>query len=153
MAHLKSHNWLIMVAAIALVALFSLTTRNQPGADNETTSTSVWAVDVVRTLPGMQDEYLRNIETNWAGARGIARERGVIVAYRAFAAEPDSLGEWDVLLMTEYPDSAAWANREAAFQEIFASPEFVRTPIDTPSAELRTFVEGGGLMRAVVSSP
>ena len=39
---------------------------------------AVWAVDLVRTLPGRQAEYLRNIEANWAQGRRIARGRGVV---------------------------------------------------------------------------
>ena len=114
---------------------------------------SVWTVDLVRTLPGQQAAYLRNIEANWAGARRIARERGAVLSYRALAAPPDSARGWDVLLMTEYADSAAWANREAIFEAIFASPEYVRVPLARPLSELREFAAGGVAMEAVVSAP
>ncbi len=114
---------------------------------------SVWTVDLVRTLPGQQAEYLRNIEANWAGARRIARERRVVLSYRALVARPDSLRGWDVLLMTEYADSAAWSQREASFESIFASPEYIRVPTARPSSELREFVSGGVVMDALVSEP
>ncbi len=103
---------------------------------------SVWAVDLVRTNPGLQAEYLRGIAANWAGGRRIATERGVIRSYRALAGTPGSALGWDVLLMTEYADSASFANREAIFAEIFAMPRYVagRYNSATPSAELRTIV-------------
>ena len=57
----------------------------------------------------MRDEYLLNIEANWAGARQMATDRGIVLSYQALAAEPDSARGWDVLLMTEYADSTAWS--------------------------------------------
>mgnify|MGYP007028088381 CR=1 FL=1 len=116
------------------------------------TAPSVWAVDLVRTLPGAQTDYLRSIETNWARARHLARVRGAVASYRALAAPPDSTRGWDVLLMTEYADSTAWADREAIFQEVFASPEFEAVEPARPSAEMRVFAAGVA-MRPVVAAP
>ncbi len=112
----------------------------------------VWAIDLVRTLPGAQLDYVRSIEANWAGARAIARERGDVLSYRAFVAPPDTARGWDVLLMTEYADSAAYANREETFQAIFASPEFVAVEPARPSAEMREFMSGNVVLREFVSS-
>ena len=114
-------------------------------------SEPVWALDLVRTLPGAQADYVRSIEANWASARAIARQRGAVLSYRAFVAAPDSARGWDVLLMTEYADSAAHANREEIFQEIFASPEFVRVEPARPSAEMREFLAGDVVLREFVS--
>lgn len=112
----------------------------------------VWSVDLVRTLPGAQHDYVRSIETNWAGARAIAAERGAVLSYRAFVASPDTARGWDVLLMTEYADSAAYANREETFQAIFTSPEFVAVEPARPSAEMREFLSGDVVLREFVSS-
>ena len=112
---------------------------------------TVWTVDLVSTMPGQQAEYVRSIEANWSSARGIAAERGAVLSYRALVASPDSARGWDVLLMTEYADSTAWADREVIFQEIFASPEFVRVPTSMPSSELRSFAASGVVMLNFVS--
>lgn len=126
----------------------------QPNTQVEVrTNSSVWSVDLIRTLPGQQAEYLRNIENNWAGARRIARERGAVLSYQALVADPDSSQGWDVLLMTEYADSASWSDREAIFESIFASPEYVRVPTSQPSSALRTFLTGGVVMESLVSEP
>lgn len=100
---------------------------------------TVWAVDLVTTLPGQQDHYIESIKTNWANARHLAKERGAVRSYQAFAAPQDSLRGWDVLLMTEYADSTSWQNREPIFQSIFASDEFVYVTPGSPSAEMRHF--------------
>lgn len=115
--------------------------------------TSVWTLDLVRTLPGQQAEYLRNIENNWASARNLAREQGAVLSYRALATTPDSARGWDVLLMTEYADSTAWADRETIFQAIFDSDAFSYVQPARPSAELREFVAGDMALRAVAAAP
>ena len=121
-----------------------------PGASAPPAADAVWAVDLVRTLPGRQAEYLRGIAANWAGARALARERGAVRSYRALAAAPDSGRGWDVLLVTEYADSAAYAAREATFRTIFADPRYVAGRVTgAPADELRAFVAGGVVMRSV----
>ena len=141
----------IAIAALILVGGCLDTPPEQTAPAKPDTTNSVWTVDLVRTLPGQQTKYLRNIEANWAGARRLARERNFVLSYRALMAPPDSSRGWDLLLMTEYADSTAWANREAIFQEIFASPEYVRAPTERPSSEVRAFFSGAVVMRGVVS--
>lgn len=116
-------------------------------------SRSVWAIDLARTLPGAQEDYVRSIETNWANGRRLALERGVVKSYHAFVAPQDSARGWDVLFITEYADSAAWYNREQLFEDIFASPEFVRVEPARPSSEMREFVTSEVLMRSFVAPP
>ena len=125
------------------------TQQNEPAQTHN--SNSVWSVDLIRTLPGQQDEYLRNIENNWANARRIARARGAVRSYRALVAVPDSARGWDVLLMTEYADSASWSDREAIFEAIFTSDEYVRVPMSQPSSAVREFLVGGLVMESLVS--
>lgn len=140
----------LLTAGVALAGLsyVSISAMNAPSSD--LLSGSVWSVDLIRTLPGMQAEYLASIEENWAGARELAHDRGAVRSYRALAADPDEERGWDVILMTEYADSATWARREEIFQEIFATPEFVRVQPARPSTEVREFVASGVVMRGVI---
>ncbi len=138
--------------AIATLLLVAGCLDTEPPSPTEPGNT-VWTVDLVYTLPGQQAEYLRNIEANWAGARRLARQGGAVLSYRALVAPPDSLRGWDVMLMTEYADSSAWSQREAIFESIFASPEYVRVPTARPSSELREFASSGVVMEALVSEP
>ncbi len=140
----------IRLYAIATLILVAGCLDTEPPSPAEPGNT-VWTVDLVYTLPGQQAEYLRNIEANWAGARRLARQGGAVLSYRALVAPPDSLRGWDVLLMTQYADSSAWSEREATFEAIFASPEYVRVPMARPSSELRSFFASGVAMRAVIS--
>ncbi len=111
---------------------------------------TIWAVDLVTTLPGQQENYIRSIETNWANARRIAQTRGSVYSYRALVAPQDSARGWDVMLMTEYTDSTAWANCEPIFQSIFESEAFVFIEPASPSVEMRSFFVGDVALRHFV---
>lgn len=124
-----------------------------PAAAAPAAATSLWALDLVRTRPGLQGEYLRSIEANWGGARHLAAEQGVVRSYLALTAAPDSARGWDVMLLTEYADSAAFAQREETFRAIFASPRYLAGAVTPgrPSSELRDFLVGEVVLRAVVT--
>ena len=96
--------------------------------------------EIVMTTTAATDVTdIESIKTNWANARRIAKARGSVLSYRAFAAAKDSTRGWDVMLMTEYSDSTAWSNREPIFEAIFESEEFVFVEPGSPSAAMRTF--------------
>lgn len=140
----------LLTAGLALAGL-SYVSMSATKLPNPTGFTgSVWSVDLIRTLPGMQTEYLASIENNWAGARKLARDRGAVLSYRALVSDPDPERGWDVILMTEYADSAAWSRREETFREIFAAPEFVGVEPASPSSEIREFVASGVVMRGLI---
>ncbi len=122
-------------------------------ASASASSSSLWALDLVRTRPGMQGEYLRSIEVNWGGARHLAREQGAVRSYLALAAAPDSARGWDVMLLTEYAGPTAFAEREETFRAIFASPRFMAGAVSggPPSSELRDFIAGEVVMQKVIS--
>lgn len=150
---MRSLSGLCSLATVVLVGACQAPQLEPPLPAERDLSTSVWALDLIRTLPGQQAEYLRNIENNWASARNIAREQGAVLSYRALAATPDSTRGWDVLLMTEYADSAAWTDREAIFQAIFDSPEYERVPTARPSSELREFFGDSVVLQAILDEP
>lgn len=128
-----------MTNRLAILLLFIIMGCQEPAAPPMPAQDTVWAVDLVTTLPGQQATYMASIKTNWANARRIAKARGSVLSYRAFAATKDSTRGWNVMLMTEYSDSIAWRNREPIFQAIFESEEFVFTEPGSPAAEMRTF--------------
>lgn len=125
----------------------------EPGALAAASPASVFALDLVLTRPGMQEEYLRGIAANWAGARHLARRQGVVRSYQALAAEPDPARGWDVLLITEYADSASFANREVVFREIFQTRAYLerRYTGPQPAGELRSFAATEVRLRSIAA--
>lgn len=109
-------------------------------------------MDLVRTFPGAQADYLRNVEANWASARELASTGGDVISFVALAAPPDSGRGWDIVLLTEYADSTAYENREEIFAEIFGSDAFQPVDVGRPTSELRTFFASEVSLRTVAAS-
>lgn len=142
-----------IVLCVVLAGVSCVRGRVAPALEDDRSSPSVWVVDLVRTLPGRQAEYLRGIESNWGNARRLARASGTVRSYQAFSATPDSARGWDVMLLTEYADSRAFADRERVFQEIFALPEYLAGRVTgRPSAELRVIAASEVGLRVVTGS-
>lgn len=78
----------------------------------------LWVADFVRIQSGHRTEALFFYENNWKLYRDTALARGHISAYRLLETTPDSLGDFDLVLMTAYPDSAAHAASEEHFRPI-----------------------------------
>ena len=146
----NAHAAITLVLTVALLTVVGCRPAADPQSPPADNSQAVWAVDLVRTLPGAQDDYVRSIETNWANARRLVAERGAVLSYRALVAAVDTARGWDVMLMTEYRDSTAHADREAIFREVFESSEFVAVEPARPSAEMREFMAGDVQLRAFV---
>ena len=97
-----------------------------PPQGPQSSGPSVWSVDIVTVKAGERENYRRFLEANWAKARRTAKSQGDIRSYHAVFA--DSAGQTEVLLMTEYPDSARYNRREEIFQPILRAQG--RTLID-----------------------
>ncbi len=78
--------------------------------------TSVWIADFTKTKAGHRAELLYYLEQNWKLYRDSALAKGYISGYRLLETTPDSLGDFDFILLTEFPDSAALHHVEANFQ-------------------------------------
>jgi ketosteroid isomerase-like protein len=81
-------------------------------------STSIWMVDFAKTKGGHRTELLYYLEQNWKLYRDSALARGYISGYRLLETTPDSLGDFDFIMLMEFPDSAAFQQVEANFQPL-----------------------------------
>lgn len=77
--------------------------------------TSIWIADFAKTKAGHRAELLYYLEQNWKLYRDSALIRGYISGYRLLETTPDSLGDFDFILLTEFPDSASFHQVEANF--------------------------------------
>ncbi len=93
---------------IILFLLVSINSYGQP--------VTVW--ELVQVKAGYKAEALYFYEHNWKIYREIAREKGVIQSYRLDQSAPDSAGNSELLLVTEYRDSLAYRESENNFRGI-----------------------------------
>lgn len=80
---------------------------------------SVWVIDFVKTKPGQLTNALTYYQQNWAKARQYALKEGYVASYNLLVTPADSVAGFNLMLLTEYPDSTAYKQSEAHFQQIF----------------------------------
>ena len=74
--------------------------------------------DFVKIKDGRIQETLYYYENNWKIYRDIALKKNFITAYKIVTCQPDSLAGFNLILITEYADSAAYTKSEERFSEI-----------------------------------
>ena len=78
----------------------------------------VWEVTLVRTKPGMTDDYLKNLAQAFKATNDEAKKQGVIMDYKIFIGDASNKDDFDILLMTEYKNMAAFDGLRAKMDPI-----------------------------------
>jgi hypothetical protein len=86
----------------------------------------VWALEFVKVKPGTFGPSMVYLDDNWIRVRAEARRQGAVLTYNRIAGERQMLfpakessnDGWDILLMTEYKNQAAYDGREKLFASI-----------------------------------
>jgi hypothetical protein len=86
----------------------------------------VWALEFIKVKPGTFGPTMVYLDDNWIRVRAEAKRQGVVLTYNRiagerhmlFPAKESSNDDWDILLMTEYKNQAAYDGREKLFDSI-----------------------------------
>lgn len=81
-------------------------------------TSSVTLMDFVKIRNGKTAEALYFYENNWKPYRDLAIKKKVIQSYELVKANPDSLNNFDLILITTYKDSTQYAKSEENFRSI-----------------------------------
>ena len=92
--------------------------QNAPPAAPLNADKPVWALEFVKAKPGMFAATMGHLDDNWLRLRAEAKRQGAVLTYNRVAGEESSNSEWDILLMTEYKNQAAYNGREKLFDSI-----------------------------------
>lgn len=97
---------------VALVAALAWTLAGAPALAQEKPwkEGTVWNVTLVRTKTGMADGYLRDLSQNWKRLMDAAVKDGLIVSYKVLAGSAANKDDWDLMLLTESRNWAAFDN-------------------------------------------
>lgn len=99
------------------VALLYVLFAIQPGA-NAQNNGEITLMDFVKIKEGKRSEALYFYEHNWKLYREEALKRKIIVSYEIVEAKPDSVQNFNLILITRYKDSVQYKNSELNFQPI-----------------------------------
>ena len=92
--------------------------QSAPPAAPLNTDKPVWALEFLKVKPGMFGATMGYLDDNWLRLRAEAKRDGAVLNYNRVAGEESSNSDWDILLMTEYQNQAAYNGREKLFDSI-----------------------------------
>jgi hypothetical protein len=72
----------------------------------------------IRTEPGRFDDYLKNLNGLWRKANEEAMKQGLVLSYKVVAANAATKDDWDLLLLVEYKNMAAFDGLDAKVRAI-----------------------------------
>ena len=108
--------YLILAASVALVTAWTGLCSGQ--SDAPYTEGSVWNVTMVKTKPGMDDQYLKGLATTFKGNLDEAKKQKLIISYKILIGSAATPNDFNILLMVESKDMAALDNGREKFDPI-----------------------------------
>jgi len=103
----------LLAAALLLTAALPAPAQDKPYKDG-----TVWSVSFIKVKPGMFDVYMRDLATARKKLMDEAKKQGLIVSERMLAGNSMGQGDWDLMLMVEYKNWAAFDGLSDKFDAI-----------------------------------
>ena len=113
---LKLKKYLIVAVSAALMTAWSGLCSAQ--SDAPYTEGPVWEITMVKTKPGMDDEYLKGIAKTFKGSLDEAKKQNLILDYKILIGEAATPQDYNILLMVESQNMAALDNAREKFDPI-----------------------------------
>jgi len=103
----------------ACTALFTTWTALCPAqSDAPYTEGSVWDITMVKTKPGMDDQYLKGIAKTFKGTLDEAKKQNLILSYKILLGSASGPSDFNILLMVESKNMAALDGAREKFDPI-----------------------------------
>ena len=108
--------YLVLTASVALFAASAGLCSAQ--SDAPYTEGSVWNITMVKTKPGMDDQYLKGLAKTFKGNLDEAKKQKLILSYKILIGSAATSNDFNILLMVESKDMAALDNGREKFDPI-----------------------------------
>jgi hypothetical protein len=107
---------LILISCIAVCAAFANLCRAQ--SDAPYTEGPVWTITMVKAKPGMTDDYLKTLAKIFKTINDEAKKQGIMIDYKILLGDASSPHDFDILLMQEFKNMAAFDGMRAKIDPI-----------------------------------
>ncbi len=87
-------------------------------SDAPYTEGPVWQITMVKTKPGMGDDYLKGLAKTFKGSLDEAKKQNLILDYKILIGDAANAQDFDILLMVESKDMASFDNAREKFDPI-----------------------------------
>lgn len=139
-------------ACVAVIGLCVSFTAPSFAAEKAYTEGTVWTVTMVKVKTGMADDYLSSLQANYKKLMEEAKKDQLVLSYKVLASEAANRDDWDLLLLVEYKNMAAFDGIEEKFdamsQKVIGSDEDQKK-IQMTRVEMREIM-GSKLCRELV---
>jgi hypothetical protein len=95
---------------MAIIASFSLSVASLCFAQSDAPYTEgpVWTLTMVKTKPGMGDDYLKMLAKIFKATNEEAKKQGIIMDYKILLGAASTPSDFDILIMQEFANMAAF---------------------------------------------
>jgi len=107
----KTALWLVL-------GLFLLATQPVIAQDKPYREGTVWGVTFIKVKPGMFDVYMRDLASQRKNLMDEAKKQGLIVSEKMLTGTAVGRDDWDLMLMVEYKNWAAFDGLSAKFDAL-----------------------------------
>ena len=80
-------------------------------SDAPYTEGPVWAITMVKAKPGMGDDYLKTLAKIYKSTNDEMKKQGLIMDYKILLGNDSNPQDFDILLMVEFKNMAAFDNQ------------------------------------------
>ena len=91
-----------------VLVLFVFGTQGSIAQDKPYKEGTVWSVTFIKVKPGMFDVYIRDLATTRKKLMEEAKKQGLIVSEKMLSGSAVGRDNWDLMLMVEYKNWAAF---------------------------------------------
>jgi hypothetical protein len=103
---------------LALLVLATAVVSEAAAQDLPFTEGTVWDVTFVQVNEGRLYDYMADLREGWKRIYDAAKEEGHIVSYKILMADRAHPADWDLLILVEYPNWAAFDGIRERFDRI-----------------------------------
>jgi len=140
------------IAGIAWIVLIASCLSVKAQTSKVYTEGHVWTLTMIRTTPGMTEDYLASLKNTIKLMDDEAIKQGLMISYKVLMGSSANSDDWDILLMEEYLNLAALEGHDeqwdAIQQKAIGNPEALKQIMQSRTS-MRT-IYGDKLMREVV---
>ena len=134
----SSQRLAMMLFMTATLAAFAACAAERPY-----TQGTVWTVTMVRVKYGMESSYLTDLAANWRRVMDAAKKQDLVVSYRILSGNAATRDDWNMLLMVETRNWAAFDGADDRFDalvENMIGPEKAQLEQLVKRSEMREIV-------------
>ncbi len=103
----------ILLTLITVMIAFTIQAGDKPY-----TLGTVWEVSYIKVNDGKLEDYLKNLNSGYYPIYEEYKKKGWITSYKAISFNRNNPDDWNLMLLTEYPNWATFERKEKEWEAV-----------------------------------